>query len=113
MLGCIQPMSSPMMKRMLGFLAAAWANAGDAAKSASPPAATTTGNRRLRVIPSSNCGIGTPVDLDEPHAIPRRSPYCSIRHIVTKEESENPNKLLTQLLQNFQTAAANQIAIRG
>src|ERR1700730_4257151 len=28
MLGCIQPMSSPMMKRMLGFAAGAWACAG-------------------------------------------------------------------------------------
>src|ERR1700745_2144139 len=28
MLGCIQPMSSPMMKRMLGFAPCCWADAG-------------------------------------------------------------------------------------
>jgi hypothetical protein len=39
MLGCIQPMSSPMMKRMLGFVS--WADAGAADPTAARPMVRT------------------------------------------------------------------------
>ena len=45
MAGCIQPMSSPMMKRMLGF---GWAEAG-AAAIAMPIASTTRASQILLV----------------------------------------------------------------
>src|SRR5436190_16592980 len=47
MLGCIKPMSSPMMKRMLGLLA--WATAAGASSTVGNKMAVSNRSSRLRV----------------------------------------------------------------
>src|SRR3954471_17572539 len=106
MLGCIQPMSSPMMNRMLGFCCDCWAKAGASVAAVAAHSAARPSQANLLVLITALLQVQC---LAAPG-----SDVAAVKHAGATPYGPPQASFTERLLPDlFQTPSRNAIVLRG